>query len=190
MDALTQVVTILAVILGGLTTWLTNHVSERSRRRLEFSTRWDEKKLDAYADFIGRARAYIYASVLLYEVREEIRISARSEHELREELTREAVEQSLAFERVMLLAGDAVVEAAHAVQGATIALGWQARGQIDGTLLDWRARNTTAFEAINRFHERARIDLGVTGRFDGEEHSARGLLLPEARSGEGTNEAT
>jgi hypothetical protein len=185
LDALTQAVTILAVILGGLTTWLTNHLSERSARRLQFSTRWDEKKLDAYADFIGRARAFIYAGVLLYEVREGIRTSSRSERELTEDVTSAAVDQSLAFERVMLLAGDRVVDAAHAVQEATVALGWQARGTVDGTLEEWRGRNTAAFDAINRFHERARVDLGVTGRFAGEEHTARGLLLPGESAADG-----
>lgn len=182
MDALTQVVTILAVILGGLTTWVTNHFSERSRRKEEFRTRWDEKKLDAYADYIGTVRATIHADVLLYEVREGMRTMARSERELAEDRTAAGIAQSLAFERVMLLAGDAVVDTAHAVQEATAAIGWQARGVVDGTLTEWRALNTAAFDAINRFHERARADLGVSGTFDGEQHTARGLLLPTART--------
>jgi len=81
----------------------------------------------------------------------------------------------------MLVAGDTVVEAAHSVQETAEAVAWQAEDVLPGTLAQWRDRNTSAFAAINRFHEWARVDLGVTGRFSGAEHSARGLLLPSTQ---------
>ncbi|WFB08609.1 hypothetical protein LRS74_17305 [Streptomyces sp. LX-29] len=155
---------------------------ERSRRKQALRTRWDGHKLDAYAEYIGRVRSSIHASVLLYEVREEMRTVARTERELEEDLTSMGIAQALAFERVMLLAGDEVIEVAHSVQEATAAIGWQARGVVDGTLAAWRQLHTVAFEAINRFHERARYDLGVSGDFDGQQHTARGLLLPNSRA--------
>ena len=184
MDTITQVVTIAAVLLGALTTYVTNHLMERSRHRATLRVRWDEKKLDAYAEYVGRVRASIHASVLLYEVREDLRSMPRGEHDLTMDLTDAGGAQALAFERVMLLAGDAVVETAHKVQEATAAIGWQARGVVDGTLDEWRALHTTAFRCINAFHQRARADLGVSGSFEGEEHTARGLLLPGSRAGE------
>ncbi|MCP9207113.1 hypothetical protein [Streptomyces cucumeris] len=162
---------------------------ERSKRKAERRTRWDSSKLDAYADFIGRVRAAIHGAVLLYEVREEMRTLGRSERELAEDLTELGIAQSLAFERVMLLADHRVIEVAHAVQEATAAIGWQARGVVEGTLAEWRALHVIAFEAINRFHERARQDLGVNGDFDGQEHAERGLLLPEVRR-EGERDTT
>lgn len=181
MDTITQVVTIAAVILGALTSYATNELMERNKRKEERRTRWDSSKLDAYAEYIGRVRAAIHASVLLYEVRKEMRTAARSERELTEDLTNLGIAQSLAFERVMLLADHEVIQVAHQVQEATAAIGWQARGVVEGTLAEWRALHVTAFETINRFHERARKDLGVSGRFDGQEHSERGLLLPGTR---------
>ncbi|MFF1906835.1 hypothetical protein [Kitasatospora sp. NPDC058218] len=190
MDTITQLVTIAAVVLGGLTTYLTNSLMERSRRKDGLRLRWDEKKLDAYADYVGQVRTTIHISVLLYEVREEIRQMPRTEHELSMELTEAGGDQAKAFERVMLLAGDEVIEAAHAIQETLAAIGWQARGMVDGTLADWRALHTEAFKAINRFHEAARADLGVGGRFEGDRHTARGLLLPGARAaGEPTDRA-
>ncbi|MET8177913.1 hypothetical protein [Streptomyces sp. NPDC005336] len=78
-----------------------------------------------------------------------------------------------------MLADHPVIEVAHTVQEATAAIGWQARGVVEGTLAEWRALHVTVFETINRFHERAREDLGVSGSFDGRQHSARGLLLPK-----------
>ncbi|MEU1419516.1 hypothetical protein [Kitasatospora sp. NPDC005751] len=184
MDTITQLVTIAAVLLGSLTTYATNQLVERSKRRETRRVRWDEKKLDAYAEYIGQVRAVIHANVLLYEVRASIRTMPRSEHDLSMDLTEANAAQAIAFERVMLLAGDTVVDAAHAVQEATAAIGWQARGVVDGTLEDWRMLNSAAFAAINQFHQYARADLGVSGSFEGEQHSARGLLLPGSRAGE------
>ncbi|PGH46918.1 hypothetical protein CRI70_31380 [Streptomyces sp. Ru87] len=173
--------TIAAVLLGAITTHVTNHLIERAKHRRELLTRWDEKKLDAYSAYVGQVRAAIYAAVLVYEVREQMRTVPRSEHELTMDLTEASAAQGLAFERVMLLAGDSVIEAAHGVQEATAAIGWQARGAVAGTLAEWRELHATAFAAINRFHECARGDLGVSGVFAGEEHTSRGLMLPNAR---------
>ncbi len=184
MDTITQVVTIAAVLLGSLTTYITNQLMERSNRRQTFRVRWDEKKLDSYVDYVGRARASIHAAVMLYEVRENMRVLPRSEHDLSMDLNGVRGEQALAFERVMLLANDAVIEAAHAVQRAVAAIEWQARGVVDGTLNEWRALHVAVFQAINSFHQHARADLGVRGAFEGEQHTARGLLLPGSRSGE------
>ncbi|MEU8351369.1 hypothetical protein [Streptomyces sp. NPDC048845] len=181
MEAVGQLVTIAAVLLGAITTHVTTHLIERARHERQLMTRWDEKKLDAYSAYVGQVRASIYAAVLVYEVREQMRTVPRSEHELTMDLTEASTAQGLAFERVMMLAGDSVIEAAHAVQEATAAIGWQARGAVAGTLEEWRELHATAFAAINRFHECARVDLGVSGAFAGEDHTSRGLLLPEAR---------
>ncbi|WP_190210912.1 hypothetical protein [Kitasatospora indigofera] len=184
MDTITQVVTIAAVLLGAVTTYVTNHLMERSRQRATLRVRWDEKKLDAYAEYVGCVRGTIHVSVLLYEVREDLRSMPRGEHDLTMDLTQASGAQALAFERVMLLAGDAVVDAAHKVQEATAAIGWQARGVVDGSLEEWRRLHSTAFRCINTFHQLARADLGVSGSFEGEQHTARGLLLPGSRTGE------
>jgi hypothetical protein len=53
----------------------------RSKHKQRLRTRWDEKKLDAYADYIGRARTNMHAAVLLYEVRQDMRdLRAASRH--------------------------------------------------------------------------------------------------------------
>lgn len=181
MDIAGQLVTIAAVLLGGLTTHFTNHRMERQRTRYTMLTRWDERKLDAYAEYIDRVRTCIYASVLLYEVRKGMRSIERSERELTSELVDAEGRRGRAFERVMLLAEDGVVDAAHRLNAAAHAIDWRARGTTDGTLEEWRQLHKTAFQAINRFHEAARDDLGVSGNFHGEEHGARDLVLPRTR---------
>jgi len=184
MGITAQLVTMVAVVLGSATTYVTNRLTERSKRKQELRSRWDLRKLDSYAEFIGAIRIYIAAAVTLYEAREGIRTAQKSIDDLRTELIALRRDKSLTFERLMLMAGDSVVEAAHSVQETAEAVAWQAEDVLPGTLTDWRDKNADAFAAINRFHERARVDLGVTGDFSGAEHSARGLLLPSPQVGE------
>ncbi|MFE0463049.1 hypothetical protein ACFW1A_27720 [Kitasatospora sp. NPDC058965] len=169
------------MLLGALTTYLANELVERSKRREKRRVRWDAKKLAAYAEYIGQVRSVVHTCVLLFEVREGMRSMARSEHDLAMDLTEAGAAQAVAFERVMLLAGTEVIDRAHAVQEATAAIGWQARGVVIGTLDEWRELHATVFRAINQFHECARSDLRVSGTFEGDQHTARGLLLPGRR---------
>jgi hypothetical protein len=181
MDLLGQLVTIAAVLLGGLATHYTNHAMERQRTRYTMLTRWDERKLDAYAEYIDRVRSCIYASVLLYETRNGMRTVEQTEQELTEALGEAERWRGRAFERIMLLAEDGVVEAAHSLNTAAHAIDWRARGRTNGPLEEWRALHRTVFQEINRFHEAARTDLGVSGSFQGAEHGARDLILPSTR---------
>jgi hypothetical protein len=186
LDAGEQFVTISAVLLGALMTHLTNYMLERSRNRHELLTRWDDKKLEAYEAYIDRVRASIFVAVQLYEHKEGIRESEKSEHEMNVDTADTSRLRGRAFERVMLLGGDDVVEAGHRLNSAVIEVDWQATGRTSGTLEDWRARNRAAFQAINNFHDAAREDLGVKGNVTGENHPERDLLLPPAqRTGEG-----
>ncbi|MFF2065841.1 hypothetical protein ACFVWZ_29270 [Streptomyces sp. NPDC058200] len=178
LDVLGQLVTIAAVLLGAITTHVTNHLMERQRKRDALLTRWDEKKLDAYAEYIDRVRTCIYSAVLLYEVHNDMRAIERGEHELTLELAEAEGSRARSFERVMLLAEDGVIAAAHELNAASLAIDWRARGATQGTLEEWRELHKTAFAAINGFHEAARDDLGVNGRFHGDQHSSKELILP------------
>lgn len=178
MDTGEQLVTVAAVLLGAITTHITNFLMERSRHRHEFRTRWDEKKLDAYATYIDHVRAGIFAAVQLYEQREGIRGTGRPEQELAADLADAARLRGRAFERVLLLGGDDVVEAAHELNASALEIDWQASGKTTGTLAAWRERNRVGFRAITALHEAARVDLGVSGSVTGERHPERDLLLP------------
>src|ERR1700716_3035613 len=139
-------------MLGSLTSYVTSQLMARSKYKQRLRTRWDEKKLDAYADYIGRVRANMHAAVLLYEVRQDMRAWPSSQHELTLELAAAGGAQALAFERVMLLAGDAVIQHAHGVQNAVAAIEWQARGIVDDTLEKGRGVHVAAFHALKQCH--------------------------------------
>ncbi|WP_225844889.1 hypothetical protein [Streptomyces sp. HPF1205] len=185
MSASEQLLTIAAVLLGALTTYVTNYWTERQRIRRENLTRWDTRKLDAYENYVDRVRASIFLAVDLYEHREGIRPSDDPEAAMVAAINDAARLRGRSFERIMLLAGDEVVEAAHSLNAVAMEIDWQALGKTPGTLEEWRARHRGAFAAINAFHEAARADLGVSGRVTGDTHPDRDLLLPPARREEG-----
>ncbi|MFF1378372.1 hypothetical protein [Streptomyces sp. NPDC058308] len=171
------------MLLGALTTHATNYLMERSRNKHQLLTRWDDKKVDAYGDYVEAAKARIAHAVRLYGLREGsgdgVRTaSERTEQELREELAAAARTWGSAFERVMLLGGDEAIEAGHDLNARISEIDWQATGRIGGSLAEWRERNRAAFRAINDFHEAARQDLGIQGSVTGEKHPERDLLLP------------
>ncbi|MFD7905564.1 hypothetical protein ACFV4G_25375 [Kitasatospora sp. NPDC059747] len=189
MAAAEQLVTIAAVLVGALTTHLTNHAMERHRKQHELLTRWDEKKLNAYEGYIDKIRSCVFLAVQLYEHKEGIHTSNKGEHELIAGLADAGWQRGRAFERIMLLGGDEVVEAAHQLNAAAIEIDWQAGGKVHGTLDEWRARNRAIFAAINEFHNAARQDLGVQGKVTGESHPERDLLLPPPRGGSNSNQS-
>ncbi|MFF9806510.1 hypothetical protein ACF1G5_15480 [Streptomyces coeruleorubidus] len=102
---------------------------------------------------------------------------ARTESEILAELVEAMRVRGLASERIMLLAGDDVVEAAHELNAVTLEVDRHATGQIEGDSEQWRERNRAAFRALNAFPEAARKDLGVQGRVTGAGHPTRDLLL-------------
>lgn len=178
-----QWTTIAAVLLGALTTHITTFMMERRRHRHELLTRWDHSKLNAYESYIDHVRTCIFLAVQLYEHRQDIRPSDKGEAETAADMREARRLHGRAFERVMLLGGDAVVEAAHRLNEKLAEIDWQVDEKVDGTLTDWRARHRAAFNAINQFHEVARVDLGVAGSVTGDEHPDRDLLLPATRQG-------
>lgn len=181
MGAVEQLVTVAAVMLGAGTTYLTNHAMERSRNRYQLLTRWDDKKIDAYANYVDAVKAKIAMAVRLYEFREGLRQEERTERELRDDLADASLTWGRSFERVMLLGGDDAIEAAHELNVVLAEIEWQATGKVAGSLAEWRQRHRGAFRVINAFHEAARADLGIQGRVTGEKHPERDLLLPSAR---------
>lgn len=176
-----QLLTIGAVLLGALSTHATNYLMERGRNRHQLLTRWDDKKIDAYGEYVDSVKARIRMAVRLYEARESLREEHRTEQELREDLADIGLRWGSAFERVMLLGGDDAIEAGHELNLLLSEIEWQATGRITGTLAEWRERHRAAFRAVNAFHQAARVDLGIRGSVTGEMHPERDLLLPDSR---------
>ncbi|MEU5863576.1 hypothetical protein ABZ815_20565 [Nonomuraea sp. NPDC047529] len=180
MNLLTQVITIAAVIVGAVVTYATNSATERSRHRRQLQIRWDERNLEAYADYIGKVRSCIYSAVRLYESPREPDSPGGQWGQLLDALTAAEGQRAVAFERVMLLANDQVIEKAHEVNMAAARIDWAARRRIECSLEEWRSLHRAVFAAINRLHQCARQDLKVPGLFISDQHTGRGLTLPDS----------
>jgi hypothetical protein len=180
MDLATQALTIMGVLLGALTSYVTGFLIERSRDRRSLVARWDERKLETYVAYVGCVRDVIYASVLVYEAREGLRAIDRSQEELMLALTDAERSRALIFEQLVMLGGTDVVDAAHELNRSVAAIDWRARGLVDATLQDWQELHVRAFQLINAFHAQARADLGVIGQL-ATDHSDLKLNLPPSR---------
>jgi hypothetical protein len=180
LDLATQALTIVGVLLGALTTYATGFLVERSKDRRSLVTRWDERKLETYVAYIGRIRDVIYAAVLLYEVKEGLRSMEASETSLTSSLIEAERSRALTFEQLVMLGGPIAVDAAHELNRAVVAIDWQARGIVTGSLQEWQEFHVRAFQLINKFHGCARSDLGVLGELPSD-HSKLTLNLPPDR---------
>ena len=180
MDLATQAITIVGVLLGALTSYVTGFLIERGKDRRSLNARWDERKLETYVAYVARVRDVIYASVLVYEVREGLRAIDRTHDALMLALTDAERSRALMFEQLVMLGGPDVISAAHELNRAIAAIDWRARGLVDVTLQDWQDLHVRAFQLINVFHEKARADLGVIGRL-ATDHSNLTLNLPPSR---------
>jgi hypothetical protein len=159
---LASLTTVIAVIVGGLITFLTTWLLEKSRTARERAERWDVRRLDAFSAF---ARA----------VKEEVRILLRvasslgfaqtrplSGAEARELHQAAEHERSMLFESVLLLADSATIQAAQAWYYAAWDL--QVLLLADGaqpTQEEFDRLYAAANEARKRFHVAARINLDI-----------------------------
>lgn len=157
---ISQIVTLVGVLIGALTSYLSTTVAERSRHRRMLETRWDERKLTMYVE---------YAAV----VKEAARAAGKARKEQEQELRQQALAEmedaeqrrSLAFESMVLLAAPSAVEVAHEVNR----LLWQSlRAAREPDSAPAPAPGIRLVDALNALHERARRDLGITRGAFGE----------------------
>ncbi|MFF4006760.1 hypothetical protein [Streptomyces sp. NPDC001717] len=150
---ITQVVTLVGVLVGALTSFLATTMAERTRHLRVMATRWDERKLGTYIEYAScvkeisstgkRAR---HAAEGTDEQREFL--AAMEEAELR---------RSVLFETLVLLASPKAIEAAHEINRVV----WRelraarSRGSVSAE------EGQELMELMNRYHQQARADLGV-----------------------------
>jgi hypothetical protein len=149
---ISQILTLVGVLVGALTSYLSVTMTERSKHRREMATRWDQRKLDAYIEFAACVKEVADVSRRSRLVDEgsdahKQFISAMEEGERK---------RSALFEGLVLLAAPQVIEAAHAVNITLWQMLERARRheppQVRGDLT----------ERLNAYHERAREDLGIS----------------------------
>jgi hypothetical protein len=159
-----QLPALIGVLVGTLGTILATSLADRTRWKRSQSVRWDERRLEAYAEF-ARVVKEVHA-VALRMLASTDRPGSRG-HRLDREtglarLAEADVRQTLAWETVLLLGDAPAVHAARAWRDAVWAIERLARGlsEKDVNVTDLLHR---ANEARDAFYSVARGGLGVRG---------------------------
>ncbi len=134
----TQVLTLVGVLIGALTSYVTSALAERAKFRRELATRWDERKLDTYIAYVSCIKEILRSAMEAGRARDRGEDASAALAEMEESEKR----RSVLFETFVLLSGEAAAEAAHAVNQRTWELLGLARdprtGRPDSASRWWR----------------------------------------------------
>ncbi|MBQ0830849.1 hypothetical protein [Streptomyces tagetis] len=150
----TQIITLVGVLIGALASFVATTVAERAKFRREMATRWDERKLDAYIQYTSCVKEILRAARVVFAAREagEDRSPGLAAMESAES------KRSLLFEGLVLLADEDAAKIANRINERTWAVLRQARDPegTDGTPEEARL---AVIHALNDFHKAAKADL-------------------------------
>lgn len=164
MDALIgQLPALIGVVVGTLGTILATQLSDRARWRRAQSVRWDDRRVDAYAEY---ARALKEVHLLATRLTAPSRPSSHA-HAIDPDaglvlLAAADAERTKAWERVLLLGDAATVAAAREWRHAVLQLELSARGRSPADF-EWVPAVRRADQGRDRFYEAARASLAVGG---------------------------
>ncbi|MDG4797194.1 hypothetical protein [Micromonospora sp. WMMD1082] len=174
MDAVaTQLPALLGVLVGTVGTIVATSLADRSRWRRNQTVRWDERRLDAYAEFARALKeVHTIAGRLIGGYRDrDAELAALAEADFR---------HTLAWENVLLLGDGPAVTAARAWRDAVWDIERLARDRsTDHQLPDLLHR---ANEARDRFYDAARGGLGVGGGSVAQAALLVSRIRPEPRA--------
>ncbi|MEU4088701.1 hypothetical protein [Streptomyces aureus] len=150
----TQIVTLVGVLIGALTSYLATAIAERAKFRRTMTTRWDERKLDTYIEYISCVKEIMRAA------REALRARDRGEDTTSALAQMEAIEakRSILFESFILLSDEAAANAAHAVNQRAWDLLRLTRNPANGEDI---LQDVPLVAALNVLHSAARADLAI-----------------------------
>lgn len=160
-----QLLVLAGVIIGALASYLTTAATERARWRRALDSRWDDRRVDAYASYAQALKDEISIASRIAAGR---RIAANSRslsttEENLELLASAGTKRAAAWETVLLLGHPDTVEAARKWHENVWRLEGFARGEITGGLEDWEKARSEVNHARSSFYESARKDLQVRG---------------------------
>lgn len=167
MTILGSVLALLGVVVGAALSYVFTFLAERRREHWALGREWTERKLLAYGSYVSDVKRM---RDLAQRMAAAIGLDDQAPPLQRdiglEPLAEANMARSSSFESVNLIGGEDVVKAGWELNRAVWRLEWFARGFLDDTDQDgWFDAFRNYYAAINRFHECARLDLGVGGEF-------------------------
>ncbi|NBE55069.1 hypothetical protein [Streptomyces boluensis] len=155
-----QIITLIGVLMGAITSFFATSWAERARFRQTMATRWDERKLDTYVEYISCVKETSRAAKRMLEAHFEGRDVGGPLAEM------EAAEarRSVLFEGLVLLGDEAVSTAAVTVNERLWDLLKSTRDpdSIPAPVRD--AMGPAIIDALNNLHRAARADLAIGAR--------------------------
>jgi hypothetical protein len=162
MSALTQqILTIASVVVGVLASFVATSLTERSRWKRAQSTRWDEKRLTAYAEYGNAIKSSVRLCYRIAATRSLVPTSQPIDVQAGLNALAEAEnERAARWETVLLVGEPATISAARKWHEAVWKLELLVRA--DDTEADAFIETYKACVRLrNEFYGRARLDLGV-----------------------------
>lgn len=152
-----QIITLVGVLVGALTSFFATTMAERARFRRTLATRWDERKLDTYIEYISCVKEAVRTARQAVEAweRGEDNSAPLSEMEAAE------ARRSVLFEGLVLLSDDAAAEAAKTVNQRVWDLLECARHPVGDASARRLELSMLVIDELNGLHGAARSDLTI-----------------------------
>ena len=163
MQLLNQLPVLLGVIVGALGSYLTTAATERARWKRALDSRWDERRVEAYASY-GQSvkRVIMIASRIAAgkDLGSDTEPLAPTQVNL-DLLAAAETERASQWEAVLLLGHPKTVAAARNWHEHAWRLEAYARGRLTGSAAEWHEARAATDVARATFYESARNDLQV-----------------------------
>ncbi|TMR11313.1 hypothetical protein ETD86_36130 [Nonomuraea turkmeniaca] len=166
MDFASQIVTIAAVVVGALTTYVVTALNDRSRHKREVARQWVDRKLQLYTGYAGDIKQLVILArqiTALHGLHDAA--PGVDEGKALALLDEAETRRSLTYEAVRMLGDTQTIRATGELNDAVHRLEWLARGKLDADPDTWETCWQLYTEAANTFHESVRRELGVPGAF-------------------------
>lgn len=154
----TQIITLIGVLFGALTSYLATTAAERSRFRRSMATRWDERKLNAYVEYVSCVKSLARHSRLAIQARRD----GQDPTQHLTDMDAAEAQRSTLFEQIVLLGSDDAATAAGVVNRRVWDLVEATHGSV-GEDISAPSRGSLVVDALNVMHRAARADLALGG---------------------------
>ena len=165
MNSVSQIVTIVAVVVGAGMSYLVTALGDRTRDRREVARNWVDRKLDAYTRYADDAKSLamvarqMAAGLGLHDAAP----AAAGIPDLRAALSEAELRRSASYEAVKLLGDAGTLRATRELNETVHRLEWIASDKLPATPAQWQLSWQLYAEAAEEFRRNARAELGIPG---------------------------
>jgi hypothetical protein len=160
-----QLLVLVGVVVGALGSYLTTAATERARWKRTLDSRWDDRRVAAYAAYARAVRQTVTISQRIAAGRglgDSTEPLPPNDENIGLLASAEAARAEL-WETVILLGHPSTVDASRNWNDRVWRLEWYARGLVTGDSSDWSNAVSEVDTARSIFYEAARRDLEVRG---------------------------